>query len=76
MANSFSLLELFTFLEQELKVTMRYNELAPRASDQKVFVADIMAVESAIGWRPKVSKTQGVQAMVEWLATESTMRNG
>ncbi|MBD3768177.1 MAG: NAD-dependent epimerase/dehydratase family protein, partial [Gammaproteobacteria bacterium] len=39
--NSSSLLELFQFLEQELDIKMTYQQLPPRESDQRVFVADI-----------------------------------
>jgi len=41
--------------------------LPPRASDQKVFVADITKIRSKIQWEPKVSAIEGVSAMVEWV---------
>lgn len=66
--NSSSLLELFQFLEQELDIKMTYQQLPPRESDQRVFVADITKAERLIGWRPKVSKAEGVRKMIEWVS--------
>ena len=68
--NSSSLLELFSFLEQELDIKMTYTKLPPRESDQKVFVADISKAKELIGWEPKVPKEEGVRKMIEWI--EST----
>jgi CDP-paratose 2-epimerase len=39
--NSFSLLELFNFLEYELKVKIKISKSPQRQSDQKIFIADI-----------------------------------
>ena len=65
--NSSSLLELFTFLENELKIRMRYKKLAPRESDQRFFVADIGKAEKLIDWKPKVTKSIGLKKMIEWI---------
>lgn len=65
--NSSSLLELFSFLEQELDIKMRYTKLPPRESDQKVFVADITKIKELIDWEPKVSKEQGIKSMIDWV---------
>jgi CDP-paratose 2-epimerase len=40
--NSLSLLELFSILEEELSIKMKYTKLPPRESDQKIFVANIL----------------------------------
>ena len=66
MEQSLSLLELFDMLENMLGVKMEYDCLPPRQSDQKVFVADIQKIKNRIGWSPKVSAKEGVQAMIEW----------
>lgn len=57
MQNSSSLLELFSFLEQELDIKMTYTQLPPERSDQSTFVADISKQE-LIGWGAKVSKRE------------------
>ncbi|HEX8618739.1 MAG TPA: GDP-mannose 4,6-dehydratase [Thermoanaerobaculia bacterium] len=69
MANSFSLLELFEFLQQTLNVSLRYERLPWRVSDQKVFVADIGKATSRFGWSPALSKEEGVRKMISWVAS-------
>lgn len=65
--NSSSLLELFKFLEQELGIKMTYQQLLPRESNQRVFVADITKTQKLINWTPEVSKTEGIRKMIEWV---------
>jgi CDP-paratose 2-epimerase len=67
--NSLSLLELFAILESELQIEMKYKELPPRESDQKLFVADISKVKHATGWVPQVDKLTGVRKMISWLTS-------
>ena len=66
MGNSLSLLELFDFLERELDVRLSYTKLPWRASDQKVFVADIAKAKNLIGWQPKVSLEEGIVKTYQW----------
>lgn len=68
MQNSSSLLELFSFLESELDIKMKYTQLPPRESDQRVFVADISKAKELIGWEPKVSKEEGIRKMIQWVS--------
>jgi CDP-paratose 2-epimerase len=70
MSNSSSLLELFSFLEQELDIKMKYTELPMRESDQRVFVSDLTKAKKLIGWEPKVSKEEGIRKMIEWVSSE------
>jgi CDP-paratose 2-epimerase len=65
--NSSSLLELFSFLEKELNIEMKYIKLPVRESDQKVFVSDIGKVTQLIDWNPKISKEEGVRKMLKWV---------
>ncbi len=65
--NSSSLLELFSFLEAELDITMEYTKLPPRESDQRVFVADISKASGLIGWQPEIDKEMGIIKMLEWV---------
>jgi len=37
-----------------------------RASDQKVFVADIAKAKNLIGWQPKVSLEEGIVKTYQW----------
>lgn len=64
--NSLSLLELFSFLEQDLDIKMSYQKLPPRESDQRIFVANIEKAKGLIGWTPKVSKYEGLRNMIKW----------
>lgn len=67
IVNSLSLLELFGLLEEFSGVKLAYNKLAPRESDQRVFVADLAKAKKLIGWEPKVSARNGVKRMFEWV---------
>ncbi len=65
--NSFSILELFTFLERELDVKIRYEKLPPRLNDQKVFIANISQIMDAVQWNPAISKEDGIRRMIHWI---------
>jgi CDP-paratose 2-epimerase len=65
--NSSSLLELFSFLENELDIRMTYKQIPPRESDQRIFVADIRKAEELIGWQPLINKNDGIRKMIEWV---------
>jgi len=67
MKNSSSLLELFSFLESVLGIKMTYSHLPSRESDQKIFVADTRKIENIIGWKPMISKDDGIKKMIEWV---------
>ena len=67
MPDSLSLLELFGLLNELLSIDMKYVQLPPRESDQRVFVADTSKINKMIGWVPKVSSREGVTKMVQWL---------
>ena len=65
--NSSSLLELFQFLEKELEINMVYQQLPPRESDQRIFVADITKAQKLINWTPKVGNAEGIRKMIGWV---------
>ncbi len=67
MDNSLSLLELFDLLEDLLQVRLHREQLTPRESDQKIFVADIGKIRASLGWSPEVSAHEGVAQMLKWL---------
>jgi len=71
--NSFSLLELFSFLGDELDIQMIYKSLPFRESDQRIFVADLEKVQRFIGWEPMVDKKNGTRKMLNWLEESSAI---
>lgn len=68
--NSLSLLELFKLLEEFCDTKLVYSKLAPRESDQRVFVANIVKAKKLIGWQPKVSAQDGIKQMLEWVSKQ------
>jgi CDP-paratose 2-epimerase len=68
IANSSSLLELFQELEKILGISIKYTRKEWRHEDQRFFVADCRKINSVIGWRPKVSKAEGILRTLEWSA--------
>lgn len=69
--NSLSLLELFELLREKLGLAdaLTFEQLPPRQSDQKWFVADISKAEAQLGWKPKVSASAGLDRMLEWTSS-------
>jgi CDP-paratose 2-epimerase len=47
---------------------MIYEQLPPRESDQRVFVADVTKVKQMMGWQPQVSKSTGIRKMIAWVS--------
>jgi CDP-paratose 2-epimerase len=66
MANSSSLLELFSLLENFTGTQMRFDQLPWRHSDQRFFVADNSKARRIIDWQPKVTREEGVAQMLQW----------
>jgi CDP-paratose 2-epimerase len=66
MDNSLSLLELFSALEKELGVKLKYEHLPPRESDQKIFVANTCKINHDCGWSPEIGKLEGLRRMIKW----------
>jgi CDP-paratose 2-epimerase len=67
IANSLSLLELFTLLQDLIGQPLQYTAGPPRESDQRVFVADIRKITAATGWAPQVGAADGVARMLDWV---------
>lgn len=65
--NSLSLLELFHILEQKLNITMKYEQLPWRESDQKVFIAEIDKAKNDFSWVPTINYHDGVDRMIKWM---------
>ena len=65
MSNSLSLLELFSILEKKLNISMKYEMLPPRSSDQKVFVADNSGISLMTNWKPCVGYSEGIDTILK-----------
>lgn len=65
--NSLSLLELFSILEEEMKINLSYSKLPWRANDQKVFIADTKRANRDFSWFPRIEKVEGIKKMVPWV---------
>jgi CDP-paratose 2-epimerase len=74
MENSMSLLELFSHLEDKLKIRMNYERLPWRNSDQRYFVANNAKAERVLGWKPEVSKEKGIQSTLQWEQSQAAAR--
>jgi CDP-paratose 2-epimerase len=68
-SNSLSILELLQMLGQHVQTALKCHHIAARQSDQKVFVADITKVQSRLDWAPRISKEEGIVAMVDWVGS-------
>ncbi len=73
MANSLSILELFSLLESIIGVGLDYIKIPVRESDQQVFVADITKANNILGWNPVISPSEGISQMVEWIISETKL---
>ena len=59
---------MFSLLEKKIDVNLKYNEIAPRESDQKFFVANLEKITKLIGWQPAISAEKGIEKMIEWIS--------
>jgi CDP-paratose 2-epimerase len=69
IANSLSLLELFELLGGMIGRPLEFVRGPARESDQRVFVADISRIGAAVDWQPRVSASQGVGQMLQWVGS-------
>jgi len=67
LANSLSLLELFTLLAELVSIPeLVYTPTPRRASDQSCFIAAIGKAERLLGWSPVITCRDGITSMLEW----------
>jgi len=69
IANSVSLLELIELIARSTGCEVRHDFADGRPGDQPWYVSDISALSSMVGWKPKVSLTDGLALLQEWLQT-------
>jgi CDP-paratose 2-epimerase len=69
--NSLSLLELFDLLSSMLRIQdgLAYSKINRRVSDQDFFVADISKAERLLGWKPRITTTDGLSRMIDWVTS-------
>ena len=65
--NQMSLLELLTMLEDKLNKKIKVNYADWRPGDQKSYVSDISKAQKLLNWKPKVSKEEGIDRLIEWV---------
>jgi CDP-paratose 2-epimerase len=67
-ANSFSLLEATQFLEKKLGRSMLItHEENPRRADNVIYITDNRKVERVLGWKPRVSLSEGMDSILAWI---------
>jgi CDP-paratose 2-epimerase len=65
--NTLSLLELIDLLEQHFGYRLEYSFENWRPGDQLVFVSDIQKAKNDFGWEPRMTVSEGVGKLVNWL---------
>lgn len=70
LANSLSLLELFSLLANKLGMDELVFERTPRRkSDQDYFVANIEKAARILKWTPQVGSSDGIDLMLKWVGS-------
>jgi CDP-paratose 2-epimerase len=66
-SNSISILELLNFLKKNYNKKINYTYNQKRVGDQKLYISDISRVKKEINWSPKISKSQGIKLILNWM---------
>ncbi len=66
--NTRSLLEFIEELEKLSGKKMKLKFSNWRPSDQKVYISDIAKIKKELGWQPKVTVTEGIKRLIEWVS--------
>jgi CDP-paratose 2-epimerase len=72
-ANTLSLRELVSALEDRLGRPLDPPYADWRPGDQRVFVADIRKAERLLGWSPRVSTSEGISLLLDWVQEHSDL---
>jgi CDP-paratose 2-epimerase len=64
--NAMSVLELLRWLERHFALRLDWHSIDARASDQKVFIADLQRLTRDTDWSPRIDHHSGLQSMLEW----------
>jgi CDP-paratose 2-epimerase len=63
-----SLLELISFIERTMGLRPTVTHASWRTGDQRYYVSDTRAFETASGWRARVNVEDGLGRLAKWLA--------
>ena len=68
VANSLSLVEATNLLREKLgrEIPISY-EKEPRRADQCIYITDNRKVQSALGWAPRISVSEGYDRILAWI---------
>ena len=66
--HSFSVLELLQFLKTKFNIApSKINYSDWRKIDQKCFIANCKKAYESFGWKPQVSKEEGIERVYRWI---------
>jgi CDP-paratose 2-epimerase len=68
--NTISLLELINLLEKLTGNKIKFNFEDWRPFDQKIYVSDIKKAKKTFGWRPNITKEEGIKKLFDWINSE------
>ena len=67
-SNVLSLIELLDHIERRLGASIPSARDDWRPGDQRVYISDIRKAAADFGWSPKISKTEGLERLYDWVA--------
>lgn len=66
--NAISILELLDLMKTDLGINpSQISFHSWRRADQKVYISDNSQIEQVLGWKPLVSKEQGIRTLYTWM---------
>ncbi|MCL5019159.1 MAG: SDR family NAD(P)-dependent oxidoreductase [Patescibacteria group bacterium] len=71
--NTISLLELLQLLKKLLNRDLEYKMYDWRQGDQLVYVSDIGKACRDLGWRPEVTREEGIKKLFEWVNSDRSL---
>ena len=66
--NTLSLCELLAYLKSRLGTSVDIESSDWRAGDQRVYVSDVRRAAAELGWKPQVSREDGLGRLYNWVA--------